>query len=291
VLYGADHPYGGPGGGDPVAIAKFTSADFVAFKQRWLRPDNVKVFIVSDRPLAEIEPLLEQRFGNWTPPAVPKGVKNFAALPPRPTAPKILLVNRPGAPQSSIIGAELLPIDSRADIVPFDTANDVLGGTFLSRLNMDLRETKGWSYGVGGEESVLEHAVPYTVSAPVQADRTGDAIAELNAQINEFLTTKGVTQDELTDTVANNVNQLPGEFETSGAVLGAMMNMDALGRPDNYYETLAPKYRALTTASLDQAVRAALDPKGFTWIVVGDAAKIRPQLDKLGMPIEVVEAP
>ena len=100
-----------------------------------------------------------------------------------------------------------------------------------------------------------------------------------------------MTQDELTRVVTKNINQLPGEFETSGAVLGALMNMDVLQRPDNYYETLAGKYRAQTTASLDRAARSALDPKGFTWIVVGDAAKVKPQLEKLGMPIEVVEAP
>src|SRR5205814_10302980 len=96
------------------------------------------------------------------------------------------LSNRPGWPQAGIVGARLLPIDPRADIVPFDTANEVLGGTFLSRLNMDLREGKGWSYGVNGDESVLEHAVAYTVSAPVQADRTADSLAELNQQIGDF---------------------------------------------------------------------------------------------------------
>jgi predicted Zn-dependent peptidase len=189
------------------------------------------------------------------------------------------------------VGGQLLPLDPNGDIVPFDTANDVLGGDFLSRLNMDLRETKGWSYGVSGDSSVVEHAVPYMVSAPVQADRTGDALAALNQDIVEFLTTKGVTQEERDREVNKNINQLPGEFETSGSVLNAMMSMDVLKRPDNYYETLAPDYRAQTPASLDKAARSALDPKGFTWIVVGDAAKIRPQLEKLGMPIEVVEAP
>jgi predicted Zn-dependent peptidase len=291
VLYGASHPYGGPAGGDPAAIAKFTRNDLVGWQQRWLRPDNLKIYIVSDRPLSEVQPLLESRFAQWGAPAVTKGVKTFAPPPARPASPKILLVNRPGAPQSSILGAQLLPIDPKADIIPFDTANDVLGGTFLSRLNMDLREDKGWSYGVSGNESVMLHAVPYMVSAPVQADRTGDSLIALNKQINEFLTTKGVTQDELERTVQNDINSLPGSFETSGAVLGAMMNIDMLGRPDNYYETLAPEYRAQTTASLDKAARLLLDPKGFTWIVVGDAAKVRPQLDKLGMPIEVVEAP
>ncbi len=291
VIYGAAHPYGGPSGGDPKAIAKFGPQDFAGFEQRWLRPDNVKIFIVSDRPLSEVEPLLEQRFGDWKAHDITKGVKSFTAPPPRPRAPNILLIDRPGSPQSSIVGAQLLPMDPKGDIVPFDTANEVLGGTFLSRLNMDLREDKGWSYGVNGDESVLEHAVAYTVSAPVQADKTGDSLAELNKQIGDFLTTKGVTPDELKLTVANDINRLPGEFETAGAVLSAVMNMDTLGRPDDYYETLAPKYRAQTTASLDQAARSMLDLKGFVWIVAGDAAKVRPQLEKLGMPIEVVEAP
>jgi predicted Zn-dependent peptidase len=290
VLYGPNHPYGGPPGGDPAAIAKFSRADLAAFSQRWLRPDNVKIFIVSDRPLTEVQPLLEAQFAKWTATGV-KGVKTFTAPPPRPTSQKILLINRPGAPQSSIIGAQLLSIDPRGDIVPFDTANDALGGNFLSRLNMDLRETKGWSYGVNGDASVMLHAVPYLISAPVQADRTGDSIAELNSQISGFLTTNGVNQEELTRTIANKVNGLPGDFETSGAVLSAMMSIDMLGRPDNYYETLPARYRAQTAASLDQAARRALDPKGFTWIVTGDAAKLRPQLEKLGMPIETVEAP
>jgi zinc protease len=291
VLYGANHPYGAPAGGDPKAIAAFGRADLVSFAQRWLRPDNVKIFIVSDRPLGEVQPLLEARFGSWASPTVSRGVKSFPAAAPRPVGPRILLINRPGAPQSSILGAELLPIDPKGDIIPFDAANDVLGGDFNARLNMDLREEKGWSYGVGGNESVMLHAVPYLVSAPVQADRTGDSLAELNRQIADFVTTKGVTAEERERVITKSINQLPGEFETSGAVLGAMMNIDMLGKPDNYYETLAPEYRALTAAKLDQAARAALDPKGFTWIVVGDAAKVRPQLEKLGMPIEVVEAP
>jgi predicted Zn-dependent peptidase len=291
VLYGAAHPYGGPSGGDPKAIEKFARADLVGFAQRWLRPDNAKIFIVSDRPLSEIRPLIEARFGNWTPPAVAKGVKSFIATAPRPASPKILLINRSGAPQSSILGVQLLPIDPKGDIIPFDAANDVLGGDFNARLNMDLREDKGWSYGVSGGESVLLHAVPYVISAPVQADRTGDSLAELNKLVSDFVTTSGVTPAERDRVITKNINQLPGEFETSGAVLSAMMSIDMLGKPDDYYEKLAPEYRALTQASIDQAARAAIDPKGFVWIVVGDAAKVRPQLEKLGMPIEVVEAP
>ena len=291
VLYGASHPYGGPSGGDPKAIKGFTRDDLTAFEARWIRPDNVKIFIVSSLPLAEVKPMLDSRFGNWTAPAVAKGVKSFAPPPPRPTAQKILLVNIPGAPQSSILGGQLIPVDPRGDVLPLTSANDALGGNFLSRLNMDLRESKGWSYGVNGRPNFLEKYVSYVVSAPVQADKTGEALAAMNADITDFLTTKGVTNEELTRTVARSINELPGRFEGSDDVLNALMAMDLFDRADNYYETLAPEYRSLTAARLDQAARSTIDPKGFTWVVVGDAAKVRPQLDKLGLPIEVVPVP
>jgi predicted Zn-dependent peptidase len=154
---------------------------------------------------------------------------------------------------------------------------------------MDLRETKGWSYGVRGSATVNEKVVPYIVSAPVQADRTGDSIAALATNYRDFSTVKGTTDEELARTIANNIQQLPGRFETSSAVLQGMITNDLLGRPDNYYETLAPLYRALTPATLDQAFRGAVAPEGFVWVVVGDAAKIRPQLEKLKMPIEVIQ--
>jgi predicted Zn-dependent peptidase len=291
ALFGANNPYGGPAGGDPKAIAGFSRNDLAAFHERWLRPDDVKIFIVSSLPLSEVKPLLDARFGNWAPPQVAKGVKAFTPPPPRPAAQKILLVNRPGAPQSSIVGGQILPVDPRGDIVPLSAANDALGGNFLSRLNMDLRESKGWSYGVNGRPNLFENGVSYVVSAPVQADKTGESLAELNAQISDFLTTHGVTDEELQRTVAKSINELPGRFETSDSVLNAMMTMDLFDRPDNYYETLAPEYRTLTRPGLDKAARGTIAANGFTWIVVGDAAKVRPQLDKLGIPIEVVEAP
>jgi predicted Zn-dependent peptidase len=175
------------------------------------------------------------------------------------------------------------------DVVPITSANDILGGNFLSRINMDLRETKGWSYGVRGSVGLNVHAVPYLVNAPVQADRTGDSIRALNQQIGGMLGTKGVTPDELSRTVTNLIQQLPGRFETSSAVLGAMMSNDLFNRPDNYYELLAGQYGALTRGGLDQALRGAIDPRGFVWVVVGDAAKVRPQLAKLGMPVEVMQ--
>jgi predicted Zn-dependent peptidase len=136
---------------------------------------------------------------------------------------------------------------------------------------------------------ISENAVPYIVSAPVQADRTADSIKALAQNYDEYLGARGTTEEELARITAKNIQELPGRFETSDAVLAAMQSNALLGRPDNYYELLADKYRAQTRASLDAAMRAALAPQGFVWVVVGDASKIRPQLEKLGMPIEVIQ--
>ena len=289
LLYGASHPYATTALGDVAAVQGSRREELVAFHQSWLRPDNVEIFVVSSLPLAELQPQLESRFGTWVAPAAPKGTKTFAAAPARPVRPRIVLIDRPGSPQSVIMAGQVTPVDPMADIVPISGASEVFGGNFLSRINMDLRETKGWSYGVRGGLTMQTRVVPYTITAPVQSDRTADSIAALNRQLNDILGKKGVTEEELTRLISNNVDALPGRFETSSAVLNAMMSNDLYGRPDDYYEQLAGKYRGLTRPVLNAALRDAVDPKGFVWVVVGDAAKIRPQLAKLRMPVEVIE--
>jgi zinc protease len=289
LLFGETHPYATTAIGDAAAVTRFTRDDLVGFQQRWLRPDNLEIFVVSDRPLAEVQPLLEQHFGQWAAPTVARGIKSFAAPPARPVKQRIVLIDRPGSPQSVIYGGQITPVDPRGDVTGIGSANDILGGNFLSRINMDLREKRGWSYGVRGTVALNEKVVPYLVNAPVQADRTADSIVALNQDIRVFLGKQGTTEEELSRTMANNINQLPGRFETSGAVLTAMQANALYGRPDNYYELLADRYRGHTRASLDAAIRAAIDPNAFVWVVVGDAAKVRPQLDKLGIPVEVMQ--
>jgi predicted Zn-dependent peptidase len=290
LLYGASHPYATVGAGDPEALKKFTRNDVVAYQQAWLRPDNLEIFVVSNLPLADITRQLESRFGNWAAPAgVAKGAKAFNAAPPAVSGPRIYLVDRPNSPQSVVLGAQVTPLQANADNLAADAGADVLGGNFLSRLNSDLRETKGWSYGVGGGFSLNEKLVPYTIQAPVQADRTGETIAAINAQVSDLYGSKPVTTEELERLVSSNVKSLPGQYETSAAVLSAMISNDLLGRPDDYQEKLSQRYQALTTAQLVPALRAAVDPQRMTWLVVGDASKVRPQLDKLGIPIEVIQ--
>jgi predicted Zn-dependent peptidase len=289
VLYGADHPYGRApsGSGDPAALKRISRDDLVRFHQSWIRPDNATIFAVGNLPLADLVRELDARFGNWTAPAAPKGVKNFALATPAPRA-RIVLVDRPQSPQSLITAGTVLSVRGTDDLLMLRSANEVLGGDFLSRINMDLRETKGWSYGSNSQLALREHLVPYVINAPVQADRTGDAIRVLMDQIGGFTTKRGVEATELQRVINGNTRQLAGQFETSAAVLGALRSNALYRRPDNYWETIADRYRGMTATSLDQAARQVIDPKKIVWVVVGDAAKVRPQLQKLGLPIEVV---
>jgi predicted Zn-dependent peptidase len=288
-LFGPAAPYGGVS--TIESVSAISHDDLIAFKDSWIRPDNGEVFVISDRPLGEIVTALNTAFGDWTAPALAKGAKDFAPLAAiAPKGNRVVLMNRPNSPQSFILGAQRTDLDARDPAwIDFTNANNALGGNFLARLNMNLRETKGWSYGVRGGPQTYENAVVYTISGGVQADRTGDSLAEMIKETREFLTVKGVTEEELTRNVAAEIGELPGSFETSPSVLGAMQTNALYGRPDNYYETLVERYSAQTRDSLDAAARSALDVDDFVWVVVGDAAKVGPQLEALGLPVEVRE--
>jgi predicted Zn-dependent peptidase len=190
-----------------------------------------------------------------------------------------------------ILAGEPLAMRGVDDPLKLIVANEVLGGSTTSRLTEDLRETKGWAYYAGSQVPLVRETLPLLVFAPVQTDKTGASIQSALADIREYLTTKGTTPDELRQAVNAQVLSLPGDFETSAALLGALMRNQSLRRPDDYYERLAGRYRALTPAELDQAARTAIDPSKLIWVVVGDAAKVRPQLDALGIPVQVIQAP
>jgi len=290
LLWGPQHPYGKPatGSGDPAVVRSLTRDELVRFHQSWIRPDNAAIFAVGDLPLDQFVELLEARFGNWRPPAVALGTKRFAG-PARTGPPRIYLVDRPQSPQSFIVAAQLLPVQGTEDLLLLTAANEVLGGNFLARINMELRERRGWSYGAYGSVSLREHQVPYVIQAPVQADRTGDSIQAIREQLRGFLGGQGVQPNELNRVILGNTRQLPGQFETSGAVLGALRSNALYRRPDDYWERVADRYRSMTAPALDETIRRFVRPDDFIWVVVGDAARVRPQLERLGMPIEMIQ--
>ena len=259
-----------------------------AFHARWLRPDRATIYVVGDTSLGQVVPQLEKSFGNWPANRMAPPVKDFSAPIPTPR-PRIVLIDRPGSPQSMILGGQVLAKKGTDDTVTLRTANDVLGGDFLSRMNMNLRETKGWSYQVDSGISDRADRLIFRIVAPVQTDQTGPSITELRGEMTRYLGPKGTTPEETALATQGSARELPGAFETSGAVLDGIAKIETYKRPDTYYAALPARYRTMTPADLDAAARATINPARLVWVVVGDAAKVKPQLDGLGLPVEVVK--
>ena len=264
---------------DPAALS--------AAHRRWIRPDLMRITVVGDVDMAQLKPLLEQAFGSWAAPAdpVPPKVLNTPVPTPRP---RIVLIDRPNSPQSMIVAGRVLPLTGRdQDKEALDLANEVLGNGFLSRLNMDLREDKGWSYGV--RSSVSSPVGPRTLSlaAPVQADRTGASIQLIMADMAAFPGKKPVDPVELARVTDGKVRGLPNRFQTNMQMLGAVVSGDRLGRPDDYLATLASRYRRIDARAIDAMAREYLQPQGLTFVVVGDRKLVEPQLKGIGLPLEI----
>lgn len=291
LLYGASHPYGVPltGTGDPAVVSKLTRDQLAAYHSQWMRPERASIFVVGDTTLTDIMPMLEARFGKWPSNRMALMQKDFSAAIPAGQG-RIIVIDRPNSPQSLILAGQVLKAKGTDNLLALETANDILGGDFLSRINMDLRETKGWSYGSRSLIQRPKNDVPFLVFAPVQTNQTGPSVAAIIEQMNGFIGDKGVTPDELDRTVKGNSLELAGTYERSSSVLSQMQSDALYGRPTDYAESLAAQYRSMDADKLNGAMREALNPKTLTWLIVGDAAKIEEQLKPLGMPVEVRRA-
>ena len=169
LLFGEGHAYSTPssGTGNEAAVQSLTSAELAAFYKRWVRPDNSVLLVVGDTTLAQIQPLLEQRFGAWRAPAEAMPKKNLAEVA-LAAKPRVFLIDRPGAEQSQIVAATVGPTRADPDYIRFVALDTMLGGNFTSRLNMNLREDKHWSYGA---RTRLTDAIGQGTSAPAPACR------------------------------------------------------------------------------------------------------------------------
>lgn len=290
ALFGPNHPYGLPsdGLGTAASLAALSPETVRAAHARWLRPDLARITVVGNVTMDQLKPLLEAAFGAWVPPAAARPVKPLDAAVPAARA-RLLLVDRPNSPQSFILAGKVLPLTGRdRDKEALDLANEVLGAGFLSRLNLDLREDKGWSYGVFSQITNPVGPRSLLVAAPVQSDRTGDALRLLLADMRALPGKRPVEPGELARVTDGNIRGLPNRFETNMAVLGAVIQNERLGRPDDYQRTLPDRYRRIDAAALDTAARTWLQPEGLTVVVVGDRKVVEPQLKGTGLPVEVV---
>ncbi|MGA9343298.1 MAG: pitrilysin family protein [Rhodanobacteraceae bacterium] len=275
LLYGTGHPYAIPftGSGTAASIESLDAHDLRNWMRDFIRPDNVRILVAGDTTLDAITARLNAIFGDWKAPssAIPKEAIAHVGVPERP---RVYLMDKPGAPQSLILAGEVAPSTKAANNVAIEIMNGAFGGSFTSRLNMDLREGKHWAYGAG---SFLPNAIgqrPFMVYAPVQTDKTAPSIAEIIAQTHAVIGTKPLSAAEIDKIKVGQVRSLPGKYQTVGSVLGAMAGIELYARPDDYVQTLKSRIDATGNASIQAAAKEIIQPGALTWVIVGDLSKI-----------------
>jgi zinc protease len=282
LLYGPGHAYGSPltGSGTALSVEKITRDDLVKFHETWYRPNNSTLVVVGDTTLAEITPELDKLLSGWK--AGEVLAKNVATVHPA-AKPVVYLVDKPGASQSLILAGLVSVPPNTPQEIAIEAMNDDLGGTFTSRLNMDLREDKHWAYGAFSFLEGARAQRPFLIFAPVQTDKTKESLAEVSSDLRAFLTDKPVTAEELALIKSNETLKLPGSRETLNSVGTSVTRLIQFQWPDDYYNTMSGKIRALKTSDLDAAARQVIHPDNLVWVVVGDRAKIEAGIRELGI--------
>ena len=280
LLYGANHAYGNPltGSGTEASVSAMTRDDLVRFHRTWFKPNHATLVIVGDITLAEIQPKLARLFSGWKAGEVPQKNVSTVADQPRPL---VYILDRPGAEQSVILAADLAPPKANQHEYAIEAMTSLLGGQFTSRVNMNLREAKHWSYGSFTFVWDARGQRPFIAYAPVQTDKTKESMIEVDRELRGILGPKPVTADELAKAQANLTLTLPGNWETMDAVQGSLEQMVTFGLDDHYFETYAQRIRALTIPDAAGAAQEAIRPDHLVWVVVGDRAKIEAGIREL----------
>jgi zinc protease len=284
LIYGEGHAYSNPfsGIGTEQSVSSMTTEELRAFYRRWVRPDNATLLIVGDTTLAQIQPLLEQRLAAWKSPSAPLPVKQLGVIAPQPK-PRVFLVNRTGSEQSLVMAVELAPPRSAPDNVALETVNTILGGSFISRINMNLREDKHWSYGAGSGLIDAKGQRVFQASALVQTDKTADSMREMLKELTDLTGARQPTEKEIRFAKDTLVRSLPGDNETSSQVAASYADILTYGLPDTYLNDFVGEVEALTPPQLQAAGAELVHPEALTWIVVGDLAAIETNVRALGL--------
>jgi predicted Zn-dependent peptidase len=259
------------------------------FMGDFIRPDNVKVLVAGDTTLAKIIPQLNAVFADWkasgTIPA-----KNIATVAP-PAHARVYLIDRPGAQQTLILAGSLAPSTKVDNNLQIQTMNGAFGGTFTSRLNMNLREDKHWAYGA---YSFLPNAVgqrPFLMYAPVQTDKTGPAVSEMLKEAKGVVGAKPLSSAEIAKIKVGDIHSMPGQYQTTSAVMGALQGIALYDRPDDYVQTLKARIEAQKDADVEAAAKEIIHPQQLTWVIVGDLAKIEKPIRALDLgDVQVLDA-
>jgi len=280
VLYGPRHRYGTPAGGTAETIKTFTSDDLREFYTTTFRPDRATLLAIGDITPAAVVPLLEKHFGTWKAPSAAAAKQNIPAVD-EPATRTVYVVDKPGAPQSQVRIGWIGVARSTPDYFPLTVMNTVLGGSFTSRLNMNLREKHGYSYGASSVFDMRLSAGPFASAAGVQTDKTGEALKEFFNELNAIR--EPVPADELARAKNYVALRYPGGFETTGDVSRQLENALVYHLPDDYFSSYVQKIQAVTAADVRRVAQKYVQPDRFAVVVVGDLSKIEPQIKALNL--------
>ena len=292
ILYGEDHPYAKPfsGNGTRESIQWMSRDDLIDYKNRFIAPSNGTLILVGDTTIDEILPILEAQFGSWPENRMLKGAQLVYTINKEPDSRRVFLIDKPGAVQSLIVAGQLMPGMRTPDEIDIDLMNRVIGGSFTSRLNMNLREDKSWSYGVRTRLSQYKGPRPMLVSAPVQTDKTVDSIQEIIREYDEYLSSNPAKNEEL-EAIVNDLSLgLIGDFETFGSLMSGLSGIVSFDREDDFLDNLPAKYRSMTIDDINTAAERYIDPSIWTWVIVGDLSKIEQGIRELDLgEIEILK--
>jgi zinc protease len=282
LLYGREHAYGTPltGSGTEASVRATTREELVRFHEAWFKPNHATLVVVGPTPLDALLPKLERAFRGWRPGEVP--AKRIGAVAAR-TGAEVYVLDRPGALQTVVMAAQLIPPKANPDEFALQAFNESFGGSFGSRINMNLREDKHWSYGAGSFAFDARGQRPWIVYAPVQTDKTKESVQEMMKELTGAVGPRPLTAEEVSRAKDQQTRTLAGRWETGSAVAESLREIVTYGLPADYYERYAERVAAVTPAAVTGTTSRLLQPGRMVWVVVGDRAKIEPEIRGLNI--------
>ncbi|MFW6114384.1 MAG: M16 family metallopeptidase [bacterium] len=281
LIYGEGHAYNIPftGSGTEESVQRITADHLVDYHATWFKPNNATLVIVGDVGQEDIVPKIKNAFAAWKPGDVPS--KNLAKVERSATS-KIYLIDRPTSRQSVIMAGHVAPPKDNPHEIAVETMNHILGGSFTSRINMNLREDKHWSYGARSMFLDARGQRPFFAYAAVQSDKTKESIQEIQKELTAIAGEQPPTNEEIERAKKNKTLKLAGQWETIKAVASSLGDLVRFDLEDNYYDTYASRIKALNADDLARVAEKVIHPKQLIWVVVGDREQIEPSLNELG---------
>ncbi len=290
LVYGPGHAYGTPltGSGTEETVKAMTRDQLQRFHRTWFRPNNATLLVVGDVTMSELRPKLERALSGWQRGDVPP--KAIAEVAPRQSS-EVFILDRPGAEQTLILSAQLAPPKKYRHETAFQMFNDAFGGAFGSRVNMNLREDKHWSYGAGAFPFDARGQRLWFVYAPVQTDKTKESLQEVVKEVREVTGPRPIAAEELQEAKDRQTRTLAGRWETGGAVLGSLAEIVTYELPDDHFATYAERAMAVTLDDVKAAVGDVLRPDRQVFVLIGDRAKIESGVRELNLgPVRFLDA-